>query len=331
MASIFRTLAAKALPPLLHRLHGAKSRLVTYHGTPKAHQGNFSRQCKWLRDEYRPVSLDEYVSALDEGRALPPRSIVVTFDDGLLSVYQYGLEILVEHKIPAIVYVVPAFVEGRIWLWWHLIEYALTETSKNRLDIELEGGGRFTYELAGADSRRRAVADILSRLHRRNNHKTLGWAEAIAAEAGVSIPACPPAEHASMNWTQLKELNANGILIGSHTVNHKIVGTLPDWESRRFEIAGSKREIESAMGRPCPHFSFPNGGLGDFSMEDIDLVRAAGYRSAVTTLIGMSYTDMDPFQLPRINAGVEVELEFLRRKVAGWFFHAGGMNLPRRT
>jgi hypothetical protein len=76
--------------PLLDRMYGRRTRVLTYHEVSRANQDNFARQCRWIRKQYHPVSLDDYVSSIETGRSLPPRSVVVTFDDGLLSVYQNG-------------------------------------------------------------------------------------------------------------------------------------------------------------------------------------------------------------------------------------------------
>ena len=320
---------------LLRRVHGSKARLLTYHGVPKDCQDNFARQCKWLKSEYRPVSMDQYVESLETGRSLPGGSIVVTFDDGLLSLYRYGLPLLREHRIPAIFYVVPAFAQGHIWLWWHVIQYAFRATRKSRLDLQLEGAGRLTYDWSSVAAREKAVAEIEWKLHRRDNSKTLSWAHAIARELDVTLPQQRPEEYAAMNWEQLKEAANDGILVGSHTVNHTIMGSLRDLESKRFEAAESKKQIEQAIGRPCSHFSFPNGGAGDFSQVDLDVVYEAGYRSAVTTFIGLSGPSTDPFQIPRINVDADLDYEYLRRQVAGVFLYregnGGTINLPRKT
>ncbi|MFN0168152.1 MAG: polysaccharide deacetylase family protein [Bryobacteraceae bacterium] len=331
MRAIVKSAVGRGATLLLRRLHGSKARLLTYHGVPRGSQDNFARQCKWLKTEYHPVSMDEYVESLETGKPLPAGSIVVTFDDGLLSLYRYGVPVLREHRIPAIVYVVPAFARGEIWLWWHVIQYAFRETRKSRLDLELDGAGRLAYTWSSVAARDKAAAEIEWRLHRRDNRKTLWWAQAIARELDVTLPSDPPEEYAAMTWEQLKEAANEGILVGSHTVNHTIMGTLPNPESKRFEAAESKKQIEQAMGRPCSHFSFPNGGPNDQSQIDLDVVQEAGYQSAVSTYIGFSDATTDPFFIPRINAGADADNEFLRRKVAGWFLYNGTTAVPRKT
>lgn len=62
-----------------------------------------------LRDELRLMSLEEGLDRLADGSA-PPRSVVVTFDDAWRDTYEHALEVLVEHRIPATVYVPTAYL-----------------------------------------------------------------------------------------------------------------------------------------------------------------------------------------------------------------------------
>jgi peptidoglycan/xylan/chitin deacetylase (PgdA/CDA1 family) len=68
------------------------------------------------------------------------------------------------------------------------------------------------------------------------------------------------------------------------------------------EIGGSKRQIEQQVGRAVEHFCYPNGARGR-SREAVEAVRAAGFRTAVTTESGLNHDAVDPFRLLRI--GVE--------------------------
>ncbi len=69
----------------------AESNLHAVHITVAA----FEEQMQWLYKEgYTVLPLSEAVEALENGKALPTRSVVLTFDDGYLSLYQYARPIL---------------------------------------------------------------------------------------------------------------------------------------------------------------------------------------------------------------------------------------------
>ena len=61
----------------------------------------FREQMAWLAShDYRVIPLAELVSALQEGHAPPPHSVVITFDDTYRSIYDLAAPILAEHGYP---------------------------------------------------------------------------------------------------------------------------------------------------------------------------------------------------------------------------------------
>jgi biofilm PGA synthesis lipoprotein PgaB len=79
--------------------------------------GNLIDQFTWLRDHgFIPVSIDQIVAA-QEGRAqLPDKAVLLTFDDGLVSVYTRVLPLLKLFDYPAVVSIVTSWIEmeGRV-------------------------------------------------------------------------------------------------------------------------------------------------------------------------------------------------------------------------
>jgi methionyl-tRNA formyltransferase len=69
-----------------------------------------------------------------------------------------------------------------------------------------------------------------------------------------------------LTWSQLLQLQTYGIEIGSHTRTHFNCGSR-DTTRLQDEIAGSKRELESHLGRPVEFFSFPFGLPENISTE----------------------------------------------------------------
>src|SRR5262249_27677748 len=62
-------------------------------------------QMAFVQRAYRVVSLDELVHALERGAQLPPRALVITFDDGYADNYRLGLPVLRALGLPATIYV----------------------------------------------------------------------------------------------------------------------------------------------------------------------------------------------------------------------------------
>jgi peptidoglycan/xylan/chitin deacetylase (PgdA/CDA1 family) len=81
----------------------------------KVSRRGFERQIEYLvRRGYRTVSLDDVHEWQMGRRELPPRSIVITFDDADESVYKHAYPVLKKHGLRATVFVVTARV-GTTW------------------------------------------------------------------------------------------------------------------------------------------------------------------------------------------------------------------------
>ncbi len=86
-----------------------------------------------------------------------------------------------------------------------------------------------------------------------------------------------------MTKAQLRTLWQGGLVdFGSHTVTHARMSDLST-EDLHKETAESKGELETLLGVPVTMFAYPYGQLDDISEQAVEAVRAAGYRSAVTT------------------------------------------------
>ncbi len=67
----------------------------------------FEAQMKLLHDwEYTVIPVELLVRAIQEGAALPPRPIIITFDDGDLSVYNTAFPIMQKYGLTGVVYIV---------------------------------------------------------------------------------------------------------------------------------------------------------------------------------------------------------------------------------
>jgi peptidoglycan/xylan/chitin deacetylase (PgdA/CDA1 family) len=100
---------------------------------------------------------------------------------------------------------------------------------------------------------------------------------------------------------------------GSHTVTHPILPLCDDDEAAA-EIRNSRRDVERLTGRPCAHFSYPNG---DYGARDVLLVRGSGYTSARTADIGWVGPTTDPFRLPIVSLADHASVNMLAAHLAG--------------
>jgi peptidoglycan/xylan/chitin deacetylase (PgdA/CDA1 family) len=101
-----------------------------------------------------------------------------------------------------------------------------------------------------------------------------------------------------MDKSQIREWLAAGHSIGSHTVSHPDLTRLSANQARE-EIGASRKSLEDTFGLAVTHFSYPNGTYGE---RTIELVREAGYSTALTTEFGVNDAATDRYKLRRILA-----------------------------
>lgn len=95
-----------------HRLGSGTSKMVV---SPAL----FESQMTWLvRNGYHVVRLADLAAFLAGGKALPRRSVVLTFDDGYESVHRHAFPVLRKLGLPATVFVYTDFLGGGDALTW---------------------------------------------------------------------------------------------------------------------------------------------------------------------------------------------------------------------
>lgn len=91
------------------------------------------------------------------------------------------------------------------------------------------------------------------------------------------------------------EMIESGWEVSSHTVTHPDLTTL-DGEALMTELTESRRELQRRFDVPVNHFAYPGGVYND---QTIEAVRAAGYKGALSTELGLASPDRR-FDQPRV-------------------------------
>ncbi len=292
-----------------------------------------------LRPQLSPTTLDEYLRILSRyfsfvtidhalemltGKVpLQPYSIVLTFDDGLRNFKEHALPVLEKYKAPATVYVATNHVEQQIPFWFDRLDYALQLLDGEPYSVNI-GNEIITFVPGDREALAKAYKQMRYSIKKKQisdeemQDLLYSTATLIEKKYGRSLkdiiasdPWC-----GIMNWSELKELAAAGITVGSHTVNHcRLAFVTP--EKAEQELQNSKRAIEENLGLACNHFCYP---IGSCNGQVADLVREAGYQSAVTTKYGFNRIGDDPMKLCRFHVpyGTDGEgVETLLYRISG--------------
>lgn len=258
-------------------------RILMYHGFPDDQIAAFERQCAHIRTHYTPVSLDEVAAWLDREIDLPPNALAVTVDDGYRNFGRNAWPVLSAYGIPATVYLVSGFCDRRLWLWTDQVFWL--------------------HRAAGVRSGARELIERYKKLPDTERRAEL---TALQNQFGLSLPEDPPDTEAALDWNEVRELAAGGVVFGGHTDTHPILSRLPDEAAQRAEIVCCRDRISAELGSSVRHFCYPNGKAADFSETTARLLAEAGFVTSTVTAVGFNRVEADRYRLRRI--GVEPDL-----------------------
>jgi len=121
----------------------------------------------------------------------------------------------------------------------------------------------------------------------------------------------------TLTWSEISELEREGIEFGSHTVTHPQLRTLPPVKVDE-ELRQSKRTIEDRLGKPVKYFSYPYAfpeNARSFVGRLRETLAACGYLAGVSTMIGTATQGEDPFFLRRLPANSSDDILLFRAKL----------------
>ncbi len=260
------------------------------------------RHVRQLARRCRIVPLAEAAALLAAPGALAENLAVLTFDDGYAGNFEAAWPVLREEGVPATIFLATGFLDGGE-LWFDLARRALAAA----LAMERRGGAlapalraKLSLALGGwppARPRRGAAEDLVERL-KRLPAAARGELVDLLRGAGLALP--PPAR--PLSWAQARWLREGGIELGCHTVSHPILSALPRREQEE-EIRRSRERVRQETGVAPVAFAYPNGSRRDFTPETRELVRAAGFTVACTSVRGSNPAGCDLLALRRIGVG----------------------------
>jgi len=168
----------------------------------------------------------------------------------------------------------------------------------------------------------------------RNAYPTLkkfGFTATVFLPTGfISEPRTTSQGKEYMTWSEVRELAAEGIRFGSHTVTHPQLTNLSE-QSVQKELHDSKKTIEDELGSAVTSFAYPFA----FPQSDAAFVRSLrnlleteGYEDGVCTAIGTASNEDDRLFLPRLPVNSYDDLSLFQAKLeAGYDWLRGPQNL----
>ncbi|WP_354643075.1 polysaccharide deacetylase family protein [Kitasatospora camelliae] len=223
------------LQPLFRVRAARRLAVLAYHGVDDP--ASFAAQMERLASTAHPVTLGQVERALAERRPLPPRSVLVTFDDGDRTVLTDGLPVLTRLGIPAVAYVIAQLIDGDQPFWWSEAAYLATRGGTARGLPDADPG---------------AVVARMKRLPDADRRRAL---EELRATADRPAPRRP-----QLTGADLTALRESGVEIGNHSLSHPCLDRCDD-PTVRTEVLGAHRLLTDRLGEPPTSFAYPNGNV----------------------------------------------------------------------
>jgi len=296
---------------LFHNVSDTESSLTKGLGVTIT-RSNFEAALKFLIRHYNPVSLEDVLTN-SNGRGLPHRPLLVTFDDGYASVSDFAAPLCRQFGVPAVSFVNAACLDNRQLALDNLVCYVVNVLGMGTINAavravngigDLELGSLtevFTRFLPAISlSAREVFRDALVRLARIRELD-------LAGDASLY-----------MTSRQLSQLADFDFEIGNHTYTHVNCRCFSREDFGR-EIDRNKCVLEAISGRRVRSFSVPYGSSSDLTPDVLTHLGSSGHEAVflVESVANQQQGDRIRFYRVSINAADNAtlfsEIEILPR------------------
>lgn len=274
----------------------------------------FAGQLDYIERHYEPVGLEDVRDAYAEGRGLPSRACLLTFDDGLRDHRDVVLPELVRRGLSGCFAPSSDAVLHRRLLGVQKSQFVLAAEPDrarvlDRLFALIEQFAGSNPELTPEALRRRYIGDdrfddpettLVKRLLQyglpeeiRGDALTTLFAEVVGEDEAAF------ADNLYLSLADVRELRAAGMGIAGHGVSHDHFAML-DLEHQRRSIVGTARllaEVEQAEPQAWT-MCYPSGS---YDSTTLALLRHAGCALGMTVAAGLAGPRSDSLTLPRLD------------------------------
>jgi peptidoglycan/xylan/chitin deacetylase (PgdA/CDA1 family) len=279
----------------------------------------FADQMALVARAFDPVGLADVLDALDRPERLPPRAVLLTFDDGYADFQSNAWPVLKAASLPATLFVATGFAaEQTRPYWWDRLWSAVRDTDRTEPVVTPLGALP-----VGAAHAAGTVATLRTWLKELDHDAAMAEVDAIVGQLGephaASVPAAAEAAAsvpAVLGWDALRTLAAEGVTLAPHTRNHPLLDRIP--LGRAVEEIGESytdlvREIGETASIPRA-LAYPSGSHGGSAVE---AARQARMELAFTTdRGGNDLRRADRLRLRRINVGARASTPLVRAQLA---------------
>jgi peptidoglycan/xylan/chitin deacetylase (PgdA/CDA1 family) len=257
----------------------------------------FEKRLRTLRDGgFNVLPLGEAVERLNRND-LPPKAVVLTFDDGLADFYYQAFPLLQTYKMPATVYLATYYCYNHLPVFGVMTQYLMWRARLTAAPVQDPNLGWTTPQQFSSPEGRSTAARLLEQFT--DKHATSAVEK---EELAGTLARHLNLDYESIRRTlvlhlmtpeQVKEVHSGGVSIELHTHRHR---TPDDPSLFTREIRDNRERIEAITGEVPTHFCYPSGV---WRPEMLPLLKENHVVSATTCEPGLAIRGTDPLLLPR--------------------------------
>ena len=261
-------------------------------------------QLELLGRHFSFVGRDDVLAAVRGGRALPARSCLVTFDDGLRCQAELAVPTLADRGIPALFLVAALPLEEGRALYVHKIHHLREHLDDAELLALLQEAGvpsvsdeaaraQYAYDTAEA-ARVKYLLNVALPLEARETLIGEVFERVVEDEAAFC-------EELYMSPAQIAELELRHGAVGAHSYAHEPLALLgPD--ALRSDLRRTAAVLGRVTGRRPLAISYPHGSAAAVSPEVGEAAAEAGFVAGFTMERAFNRTLGHPLLLARVDA-----------------------------
>lgn len=253
-----------------------------------AYGENFERQIQFLSRHFNKLeSLDL------QSESFLKQNYLLTFDDGYKDNFDIALPILKKYSVPAIFFITTSVIGTDNLLWYDRVRLYYERNRKK----EILGALRTKTQCRKSiqELREKDYEEFLEIVKTYNNNP-------------------PEISRLMMNWKEAREIFDSGIMIGSHSHTHPVLGKMERYQQMR-DIQNSIEFIKNKLDFSPFTFSYPEGLSETFNRDTIDILKTSGIKYAFTTMNGINTQRTHPYYLKRIGVNPKDSIPILAFKI----------------
>lgn len=265
----------------------------------------FIRQINYLNRKFNFIDVEQFLNSIYNDEEIPINSVLLTFDDGLSDHYNYVYPILKKHSIQGLFFPPIQAIEEREILDVHKIQLILAQSKnpnliikeiknfidKNKEEYELQSFENYFKIFSGYDRfDNKEIVFIKKILQRELPRKLRNELVDLLFKKIVSVNIDELVNKFYLSINELKEMQENGMYIGSHGYSHEWLSNLTnnelDMELKKcIQFSNNIKRNKNDLIMCYPY--------GDYDKNIIQKLKILGFKAGLTTEVGDAELNID--------------------------------------